>query len=284
MTVHEPISDPSDLVTQFRRDGFVNGGRILDDEEVAELQRELDTYVEGMFLKPDVELPRRPMYGANIGRVEGESHYQLCGMWEVSLPFRRLIENERLIKLAATLMDATVVQVWSDTVQYKPARTGAHFQWHQDAPYHISIDPATKLLGAWVALDDADVESGCMWMVPGSHLWGEQERHLWSYARARELEAFRSIGAPPDAPGIAERFPGAVPRPVRAGEVHFHHALTWHGSPVNRSPRPRRAYTIHFMPEGMRVSTREDVRVPYPAGRLMTETGPEFPIVYRKNG
>lgn len=36
-------------------------------------------------------------------------------------------------------------------------------------------------------------------------------------------------------------------RPVRRGEVHLHHALTWHGSADNTSERERRAHAIHYM-------------------------------------
>jgi hypothetical protein len=39
----------------------------------------------------------------------------------------------------------------------------------------------------------------------------------------------------------------AVPRPVKRGEVHFHHGLMWHASPKNRSAQGRRAFAIHFM-------------------------------------
>jgi phytanoyl-CoA hydroxylase len=278
MTLETSAESLDELARAFERDGFVNAGKIIEDSSIAELRDELDRYIDGLFVKNDIGSLKRPQYMVDIGKEEGESHYQLCGMWDVSAAFRRLIETPRLVDVAARLMGGTTVQVWSDTVQYKPAR-GAHFQWHQDGPYHISIEPAEKLLGAWVALDDADIESGCMWMVPGSHRWGPQEQHLWRYMNVKDPIEFSKVTPPPDFPEIAEQFRGAVPRHVKAGEVHFHHALTWHGSPVNSSTRLRRAYTIHYMPEGMRVSNRTDVRVPYPPGTLMTETGPEFPIV-----
>jgi hypothetical protein len=42
-------------------------------------------------------------------------------------------------------------------------------------------------------------------------------------------------------PGAAISQSRPVPWPVKRGEVSFHHSLTWHGSPTNTSPRPRRA-------------------------------------------
>ena len=35
--------------------------------------------------------------------------------------------------------------------------------------------------------------------------------------------------------------------PVPKGHVHFHHALTWHGSHDNASDEARRAIAVHYM-------------------------------------
>jgi ectoine hydroxylase-related dioxygenase (phytanoyl-CoA dioxygenase family) len=40
--------------------------------------------------------------------------------------------------------------------------------------------------------------------------------------------------------------------PVSKGCVHYHHSLTWHGSPANKSGRPRRAIALHYMTEQTR--------------------------------
>src|SRR5262249_10104535 len=107
--------------------------------------------------------------------------------------------------------------------------------------------------------------------------------HLWGFRQNTDVKSFGPALEPPDAvPQIAEEWRGAEACPVRAGEVHFHHALTWHGSPTNKTTRPRRAYTMFYMPEDVRVSTfHADPRIPIPQGSLMLEAGSEFPVVYR---
>jgi ectoine hydroxylase-related dioxygenase (phytanoyl-CoA dioxygenase family) len=70
--------------------------------------------------------------------------------------------------------------------------------------------------------------------------------------------------------------------PVLKGEVHYHHALTWHGSGPNRSGRPRRAIALHFMTEATRfVASGEHVMKPFvhiADGEVME--GEHFPLVY----
>jgi len=268
-----------ELEERFTRDGFVNGGAVLSSEALEQLRRDLERFVDAFFRGRDDGVGR-VTYANDLSRVEGLNHYQLCGLWKHSESFRRLIENPAILSIAARLAQSPLLQLWSDTVQYKPAERGAHFAWHQDAPYHQSIEPPQLLLAAWVAFDDAEVDSGCMWMVPGSHRWGIQEPHIWGFRDAAPLEEFRRIAPPADAPHIAEAWREPVPCPVKAGEVHFHHALTWHGSPTNQSRRARRGYTMHYMPAGVRLAC-EDNRAPMPIGTPMVEAGPEFPIVYR---
>jgi hypothetical protein len=55
----------------------------------------------------------------------------------------------------------------------------------------------------------------------------------------------------------------------------------WHGSRPNRGRPPRRAYSIFYMPAGIRASDVRDARIPIPPGALMTDAAPTFPIVYR---
>ena len=84
-----------------------------------------------------------------------------------------------------------------------------------------------------------------MSMVRGSHKWGPY----------RGPKGGGTIGntaddGPDYEPSLVP--PGesveVVPVPVKAGSVVFHHCLTWHGAPRNRSARPRPAIAVHYMP------------------------------------
>jgi phytanoyl-CoA hydroxylase len=108
--------------------------------------------------------------------------------------------------------------------------------WHQDERYIPTRD--RSLIGAWIALDDADEENGCLRVLPRSH-------------RTGELFALRDHGLPEEFdPGEeAYGFDPADERllTVKAGDVVFFNGYLLHRSLRNASVnRNRRALVNHY--------------------------------------
>ena len=222
-------------ISQFQRDGFLLGERILNDEQVDELRSELARVIEDRN-NPNVP---QPVSLANLGG-EGSAIWQIVNIWNASPAFQRLVHHPVIAEEVTQLLDARELRLWHDQIQYKPAGTGGVNFWHQDSLYWPLVTPKNTQITAWIALDDVDEENGCMWMVPGTHLWGDHIEFLHSL----KPSGFRSI--PEVYQGREARM---IACPVRKGAVHYHHALTWHGSDKNISARPRRAIALHFMDE-----------------------------------
>ncbi|MCE9612669.1 MAG: phytanoyl-CoA dioxygenase family protein [Lentisphaerae bacterium] len=279
---------------QFQRDGFLNGGRMLGDADVAELTGALDAVIakgpNGFAAgEPQPVLFRdlvaKRYDGTTTGReVSHTPVWQIVNIWEAAPAFRRLLFHPFIIEAISQLTGFGDLQVWHDQVQYKPPQTGGATGWHQDAPLWPSIEPMTPVT-AWIPFDDADEANGCMWMVPGSHAWGNQMPYLATLTEVKQLPAFSRIGGDFQVPaGAPARDVRVVPCPVRRGEVHFHHSLTWHGSPENHSSRPRRAIAIHYMTSAARYTGRQHPMQPFiqvGVGEAMLGAGPHFPIVCR---
>ena len=126
------------------------------------------------------------------------------------------------------------------------------------------------MLSAWMPLDDAKVENGCMWMVPGSHTWGDVEPYTDGIGGTRGIPHRPPAGTKGTVEDIGVFDPEyqvlpdadlrdvrAVPREVLRGECHFHHGLMWHASPNNSSPNGRRGYAVHFMPASTRAFAKQ---------------------------
>ena len=63
---------------------------------------------------------------------------------------------------------------WKDPVVpqsmyiFKQAKVGGEVTSHQDSTF-LFTEPRQSCLGLWLALDDATLENGCLWVRPGSH-------------------------------------------------------------------------------------------------------------------
>ncbi|MCE9614302.1 MAG: phytanoyl-CoA dioxygenase family protein [Lentisphaerae bacterium] len=108
--------------------------------------------------------------------------------------------------------------------------------WHQDEIYIPTRD--RSLCGAWIALDDATVENGCLWILPGSHRSG----YLYPQRSHTNTEEFdfseESFGFDDSK---------KIPVVVKAGAVVFFNGYLLHSSRKNRSQIYRRVLVNHYM-------------------------------------
>jgi ectoine hydroxylase-related dioxygenase (phytanoyl-CoA dioxygenase family) len=257
----------AEQVAQFERDGFLNGGRALSDAQVNTLRSELARVIDNHG-----KLEREPVLFRNLSGNNAAPVWQIVNIWEASDAFAALIRNCKIAEEIAQLTQARELRIWHDQIQYKPAETGGVNWWHQDAPLWPIIEPMTEV-SAWVALDDVDESNGCMSMVPGSHHWGN---HIGFLNSLNDLP-FDSLPAEYSGHEVAIRR-----CPVKKGEVHYHHALTWHGSHANSSGRPRRAIAMHFMTDDTRfVASGQHPMKPFvEVGDGEVLKGQHFPQIY----
>lgn len=108
--------------------------------------------------------------------------------------------------------------------------------WHQDEIYIPTRD--RSLIGAWIAVDDATIENGCLWVVPGSH----QPGYLYPQRPHNNPDEFDFAG---ESWGFDES--QEVPVEVKAGTVVFFNGYLLHRSRKNRSNIFRRVLVNHYM-------------------------------------
>jgi len=108
--------------------------------------------------------------------------------------------------------------------------------WHQDEIYIPTRD--RSLIGAWIALDDATIENGCLYVLPGSHRMG----YLYPQRNHDQPEEFDFAQESYGFEDSAE-IPVEVPR----GAVVFFNGYLLHRSRKNRSDRYRRVLVNHYM-------------------------------------
>ena len=260
-------------VQQFERDGYLLGGKVLDDRQVEVLRAEVLRVIDD---RERTDLPQ-PVMCHNMGKPDAPI-WQIVNIWMASEPFKKLITHPTICEEVAQLHSgAKMLRMWHDQIQYKPAGQGGVNMWHQDSPYWGILTPKDAQVTAWVALDDVDEGNGCMSMVPGSHHWGNTIEFLHTLKQFDDMKNVKEFR------GNEVKI---VTRPVKKGHVHYHHSLTWHGSHAYTSDRPRRAIALHYMTDQTKyVGGGEHVMkkfVKVKDGERME--GGAFPVVWNSAG
>lgn len=145
--------------------------------------------------------------------------------------------HDDILEMVADLIGEDLI-LWGTTVFGKPARSGKATPWHQDGQYW-PIRPLASC-SAWIAIDDVDVENGCMRVIPGSHKGSALLRHHTN--RTDDLTLNQEL----DADQYDEN--AAVDIVLKPGQMSFHDINMVHGSRANTSSRRRAGYVLRFMP------------------------------------
>ena len=255
-----------DQVEFYHNNGYLAGARLLNDEQIELLRRELNTLI-------DPSHPARQLfyeYNSNESADPSKVLFHALGAWRVSKAFHDLLWHPAFLMPASQLLGGAV-RFWHDQIFYKPALHGGVVAWHQDYSYWTRTQPMAHL-SCWIGLDDSTRENGCVHYVPGSHRW----QLLPITGLANDMEAIQSVLT---ADQKRDFKPVAVE--LKKGEASFHHPLMVHGSYENSTDRPRRATVINVFRDGV-ISASDNPPlegVPsVPAGQKMD--GQFFPMLF----
>ena len=179
-------------------------------------------------------IERLDSYDAQLGE---EAQKQLKIKAHVAAPWIiGLAKNPKILDAVESLLGPDIL-LFGASVFAKKARDTRFVSWHQDAAYY-GLDPQEEVT-CWVGLTDADMENGCMRVIPGSHRQADAV-HEETYDPQNLLGRGQTIR------GVDEKT--AVYMPVKAGQFSIHHERTWHASSPNPSDRRRVGVAFFYMP------------------------------------
>lgn len=139
---------------------------------------------------------------------------------------------------------------------FKQPHIGGEVTCHQDATF-LYTEPL-KMVGLWVALEEATIENGCLWAIPGGHKLGLKSRFMRADDGGTRFETFDR------SPWPEEKL---VSLEVGKGTLIVLHPLLPHLSHENRSAKSRHAYTLHVI----------DAAVKYPEENWL-QRAPAMPL------
>jgi len=271
-------------VKEFQERGYWIGPKILDDDTIKLLNDEFKRIFAG-----EVDFPCHPYeydYWLSSVRKQMENDpgvRKINNSWYINAPVRKLVSNNVVGAMAAKLLGTDEIRLWHDQAIWKPAegkegKGAGNIGWHQDYGYW-QCSNNTSMITAWIPLQDVNIENGGMRTIAGSNKWGLIKDSATFFEKDMEglKEKFASVATGPwqDEPCI-----------MKAGQIVFHHCLTFHGSGANLTDKPRLALALHLMGKGTGYApghgSHENVKslgVNARAGSLFE--GDHFPLLYR---
>ena len=212
--------DTSEIRDRFQRDGYVGGVTVVDETQAAAHRSRLEWAEEQI----------------------GPLHYRDKAHTFLQSPLE-LATHPNLLDAVEALIGPDILLYNALYIVKEPGSEG-HIDWHQDLTYWgLSEEAVDGQVSAWLALSPATEESGCMAMVPGSHLAGAVA-HATSDDDSNLLHHSQRVsGVDTSAAKLC---------PLRPGEASIHHGWTLHASRPNRSDDRRIGLNIQFLAPNVR--------------------------------
>lgn len=220
----------------YARHGYLAGVRMLTDDQVDELRKEVNELVD----------PNHPgnhllyEFSSNESADPQKILFHALGAWRIAPGLHDILWNPAFTVPAAQLLGGAV-RFWHDQIFYKPAHHGGVVIWHQDYSYWTRTQPMAHL-SCWIGLDDSTRANGCLHYVPGSHRWNLLPREEF----ANDMDTIHKSLTPEQ-----ERDFKPVAIELNKGECSFHHPLMVHGSYENRTDTSRRAVVLNVFRDGV---------------------------------
>ena len=147
-------------IALFQRNGFINGGPVLDDETVDVLRTEVLRVIDE---RERSDIPQ-PVLCRNLNQDDSSPIWQIVNIFEASPAFKELISGTKIAKMAAQLTGANELRIWHDQIQYKPQAQGGRLHWHQDSPAWPTLQPKMpSLRRGWRLMTPITIMVVCTW-------------------------------------------------------------------------------------------------------------------------
>ena len=194
-------------IRSYYDNGYISPINILTEKEATSFHEELQSI--------------EARYGPNLAGLGRNNTHQV-------IPFiDQLAHHSKILDVVQSIIGPNIL-VAGTTLFIKEPEQAGFISWHQDAKYN-GLKPYNWVT-AWLALTEVNVENGCMYMLPGSHIDGERE-HNDTYGKDNLLTRGQTVVNVPEKETVAIE--------LAPGQLSLHHPWVVHGSGQNTSKKRR---------------------------------------------
>lgn len=215
-------------IDHYRDRGYLGVEAVFTADEVAELQRVTDEFVEKSRevtqhtelydLEPD-HTPEAP----RLRRIKSP-----VGAHPV---YDQALRNDKVLDIVSQLVGTEAVRYNGHKLNMKSGGFGSPVEWHQDWAFYPHTND--DLLAVGICIDEMTQENGCLLVIPGSHKGPVLDHH-------QDGHFVGAVTDPEFDDSTAERVE------LAAGGISIHHVRALHGSLPNLSSKPRRLLLFQY--------------------------------------
>ncbi|GEP96584.1 phytanoyl-CoA dioxygenase family protein [Chitinophaga cymbidii] len=216
----------------FNDNGYLTVENIITPDEIEQYKA-----IYNDFLSEKIKTGgNRSDLGDGLGKSQAKENITQI-MWPsdfvkelLTMPYHR-----RALAISRELIGADA-EMDFDMLINKAPYSNTITPWHQDEAYWLNL-PDKRAASCWLALDEATVDNGCMWFVPGSNL--------------KEVRPHRFAGKEGGALTCDASEEEGTYVELKRGSCTFHQGRTLHYSRGNSTGTDRRAFILNFRPAEM---------------------------------
>jgi ectoine hydroxylase-related dioxygenase (phytanoyl-CoA dioxygenase family) len=259
----ESLSDPDfELLRHWVEHGYVVARDLVPTEHIDGMMTDLDNLwttttpienlsIDGLVLHPEdpPAMTHSKLVAADPAtkeKLKRECHWRIHEFISYSKSALEIYRNQKLIQLSSLILGRRADPNYTINFAY-----GSTQNLHQDTAV-FAVFPMNNILGAWLACEDIDRDSGPLVYYPGSHrenLFAQFDNYPQTNLRTCPRDMFAEY----------ERYVEMVSQRyerktfiARKGECFLWHGMMIHGGDAIRNPNlTRRSYVCHYIPPGM---------------------------------
>ncbi len=216
----------SGQLKQYDETGYLIIRNLVSRDAIGEIRKVILEFVDnpGELVRIlDPEMLVRQGKGENLERRARYRKLQQLGRHR-AVVWNNYYAHPNVLAIVQNFLGDDIL-VKYDSVFLKPAKTGGETPWHQDIG--LWRDDHVNAANAWIAVDAATRENGCMQFIARSHKGGFIEHAIYEDSLHGEI------------PRELTKHLNTVDIELQPGDVVFWHSYMWHYSPPNRSENSR---------------------------------------------
>ena len=231
-----PFALSADEFAFWNENGYLVRLNVFTPEENDVLRQVAEDVVDRKRPYPETNIDQNAL--VRDGKIEEQGIYAMHKIHHPSCycpEFLARVRDSRLTDPLVDILGPDILGI-NNLFIWKAPKIGLGFPWHQDKFYFRNRFNTETTVGTWTAIDPADRENGCLYVIPGSH-----KRDIFQHddLEGSQQNEFKLARGASDEDGVAVEVP--------PGAVIWFHSHLLHKSTDNHSLRFRRSYVIHYL-------------------------------------